>query len=227
MNLETNANCLIALSRHPRGFYRMIHSLALFALGVSVVAVGADASRASEQPGVASQLFKTFVELRQSIGAKQHSDPQFYSRKWIESSLRSALDDPKQPDRPGLNWIADSLLSSFSLGVSVDKIYSYALADQAEGSGKLALHVTYCERPSSLIVGFVFEGGTWRVSTVQYDSAEKAQSWYRPDLPPLVEFAHVDVRDRSRYFNESNLGTAVDLYVKPHKPCAVPGALQR
>lgn len=120
----------------------MIQIFILLALSVSAVAIGADPSPGSRQPGIASELFKTFVDLRQSIGTRQHSDPQFYSRKWIESSLRSALDDPKQPDRPGLNWTADSLLSSFGLGITVDKVYSYALAEQTDKNNKLALHVT-------------------------------------------------------------------------------------
>jgi len=226
MTFETHPHKLIALSRNNRWFCRVIRAFVFFALGVNAVAVGADPPPGSEKSGLASELFKTFVELRQSIGAKQHSDPQFYSRKWIELSLRSALDDPKQPDRPGLNWTADSLLSSFGLGLTVDKIFSYALADETDESAKLALHVTYCERPSSLIIGFIVEDGKWRVSTVRYDSTEKAKSWYRPELPPVVEFAHVDVRDRSRYFNESNLGTAVGLDVNPHKPCAAQGASQ-
>jgi len=220
MNLGAHPQIRIASSRHAGWIGRMIQALVLFALGVGAVAVGADPSPASGQSGFASELFKTFVELRRSIGTKQHSDPQFFSRKWLESSLRSALDDTKQPDRPGLNWTADSLLSSFGLGVAVDKIYSYSLVDQSDGGDKLALHVTYCERPSSLIVGFINEDGKWRVSTVQYDSTEKAKLWYRPELLPLVEFAHVDIRDRSRYLNESNLGVAVGLDVNPHNPCA-------
>jgi hypothetical protein len=43
-------------------------------------------------------------------------------------------------------------------------------------------------------------------------------SWFHPGLQPIKEFAFLEVRDRSRYFNESNLGKALGLDVK-NRPC--------
>jgi hypothetical protein len=159
------------------------------------------------------------VELRHSVGNSQHSDPRFFTREWLERAIRGALASRSQPDRPGLNWVEDSLLTQFGLGVTEDKIYSYKLLNEVRGGGDLEMHVTYCNSPSTLTVSFVSEDGAWRVRQINFDTTKKAEAWYRPDLVPLAEFAHIELRDRSRFFNESNLGNALGLDVKSRPPC--------
>jgi hypothetical protein len=189
-----------------------------------LIAVAASAQEPSgDESALAGQLFKRFVDLRLSVGSGQHSDPRFFSRKWIEEAIRSALDTKNQPNRPGLNWVEDSLLTSFALGLSQDAIYSYKVHNEGPGTSDLEMQITYCDSPSTITVKFVNEDATWRVQGVHHDGTAKAKSWYRPDLVPLVVFAHIEPRDRSRYFNESNLGVALGLDFKPKTPCATKG----
>jgi hypothetical protein len=115
--------------------------------------------------------------------------------------------------------VEDSLLTQFGLGVTEDKIYSYKLLKEASSGGDLEMHVTYCNSPFTLTVSFVSEDGAWRVGHIDSDYTDKAKRWYRPELVPLMEFAHIELRERSRYLNESNLGTQLGLHVKPHVPC--------
>ena len=119
----------------------------------------------------------------------------------------------------------DSLLTQFGLGLTEDKIYSYRLLNEVLGSADLEMHVTYCNSPSTLTVSFVSEDGAWRVSHINSDTTKKAKTWYRPDLVPLAEFAHIEIRDRSRYLNDSNLGSELGLDVKPRPPCVVKGGV--
>jgi hypothetical protein len=191
----------------------------LFFMGLTAAAAGGAQQLAAGQSDRASELFTTFVELRHSVGSSQHSDPRFFTREWLERAIRGALASRSQPDRPGLNWVEDSLLTQFGLGLTEDKIYSYKLLNEISGAGDLEMHVTYCNSPSTLTVGFVSEDGAWRVRHINSDTTNKAKSWYRPDLVPLVEFAHIGLRDRSRYLNESNLGTQLGLDVKSRPPC--------
>jgi hypothetical protein len=193
------------------------------ALPLFTVLIAATASSAQEpavdKSAVASELFKTFVDLRQSVGNGQHSDPRFFSRKWLEESIRNALAARNQPNRPGLNWVEDSLLTSFALGLSQDAIYSYRLLNEGPGVGDLEMHVTYCDQPSTTTIRFLGENGAWRVRGVNHDATTKAKAWYRPDLVPLVVFVHIEPRERSRYFNESNLGSALGFDFKPKPAC--------
>jgi hypothetical protein len=192
-------------------------------MGLTVAAATGSAQQpAAGQSDTASELFRTFVELRHSVTAN-HSDPRFFTREWLERAIRGALASRNQPDRPGLNWVEDSLLTLFGLGLTEDKIYSYKLLNEIPGSGDLEMHVTYCNSPSTLTVNFVSEDGAWRVRHINSDNTKKAKTWYRPDLVPLVEFAHIELRDRSRYLNESNLGTELGLDVKSRPPCDVKG----
>jgi hypothetical protein len=115
--------------------------------------------------------------------------------------------------------VEDSLLTQFGLGLTEDKIFSYKLLKEVSGGGALEMHVTYCNSPSTLTVSFVSEDGAWRVGHINSDTTDKAKNWYRPDLVPLMEFAHIELRDRSRYLNESNLGTQLGLEVKSRPPC--------
>ncbi len=186
-------------------------------------AAGSAQVPAGEKLADASELFRTFVDLRQSVGNGHHSDPRFFSRKWLEDSIRDALATRKQPSRPGLNWVEDSLLTSFALGLSEDAIYSYRLLNEGAGTGDLEMHVTYCDWPSTITIRFIDEDGAWRVQGAHFDSTAKAKTWYQPDLVPLVMFVHIEPRDRSRYFNESNLGRALGFDFKPKPPCAANG----
>jgi hypothetical protein len=199
----------------------MRRALPFFIVLTAAAAAGSAQEPAAEQSDTATELFRTFVEIRHSVGNSQHSDPRFFTREWLERAIRGALASRSQPDRPGLNWVEDSLLTQFGLGLTVDRIYSYKLLNETSGRGDLEMHVTYCNSPSTLAVSFVSEDGAWRVRGTKSDSTKK--TWYRPDLAPLVEFEHIDVRDRSRYFNEGNLGTALGLDVKSRAPCAGKG----
>lgn len=188
-------------------------------MGLTAAAAGIAQQPAAGQSDRASELFRTFVELRHSVGNSQHSDPRFFTREWLERAIRGALASRSQPERPGLNWVEDSLLTQFGLGLTEDKIYSYKLLNEVPGGGDLEMHVTYSHSPSTLTVSFVSEDGAWRVSNINSDTTKKAKTWYRPDLVPLVEFAHIELRDRSRYLNESNLGTELGLDVESRHPC--------
>jgi hypothetical protein len=196
----------------------MKRALLLFAVLVAASAGGAD-----EKPDVAGELFRTFVDLRQSVGNGRHSDPRFFSRKWLEESIRNALATRNEPNRPGLNWVEDSLLTSFALGLSEDAIYSYRLLNEGPGTGDLEMQVTYCDWPSTTTIKFISEDGAWRVRGVHFDGTTKAKKWYRPDLVPQVVFVHFEPRERSRYFNESNLGRALGFDFKPKSPCGAKG----
>jgi hypothetical protein len=201
--------------------------VALFALVGTAATIASSQESTSVGSDVAGDLFRRFVELRQSIGVGQHSDPRFFSREWLERSIRDALATRNEPEQPGLNWVEDSLLTSFALGLSEDTIYSYKLVSRIADEGDLEMHVSDCNSPSTITVKFVSEDGAWRVSGVKFDSTTSAKEWYRPDLVPIIVFAHIDPRDRSRYFNQSNLGIALGLDVKPKAPCAVKADSQK
>jgi hypothetical protein len=197
-------------------------ALPLFTVLIAATA-GSAQEPAVDKPAVASELFETFVELRHSVGNGQHSDPRYFSRTWLEESIRNALAARNQPNRPGLNWVEDSLLTSFALGLSQDAIYSYRLVNEGPGVGDLEMQVTYCDQPSTTTIKLISENGAWRVRGVNHDGTTKAKAWYRPDLVPLVVFVHIEPRERSRYFNESNLGRALGFNFKPKPPCGAKG----
>jgi hypothetical protein len=101
-----------------------------------------------------------------------------------------------EPDAPDLNWVADSLLAHLSVGIDIERVYSIGAADA-----------------STLTIAYVFEDGAWRIVHVTSNSAKAGQAWFRTALKPMKEFAHLQLRDRSRYINESNLGKALGLDV--------------
>jgi hypothetical protein len=98
----------------------------------------------------------------------------------------------------------------------VQSVYSYELAKSEPGATGLQMHVTdRCNRPSNTIQ-FVLEDGAWRIAGTNHDSSKGGQAWFKPDLKPIKEFPSITIRDRTRYFNESNLGTSLGLKVKNH-----------
>jgi hypothetical protein len=168
------------------------------------------------------ELFDVFVAMNASTMVTQlvarDEDPRFYSRAWIDDAIRSALDDLKEPDAPDLNWVADSLLAHLSVGSDIERVYSIGVADALSEKGSLVMQVTdQCQRPSTLTIAYVFEDGAWRIVHVTSNSAKAGQAWFRTALKPMKEFAHLQLRDRSRYINESNLGKALGLDVKKHE----------
>src|SRR5271169_2285578 len=98
----------------------MKRALALFAAVATAATIANSQESTSGQSDVEGELFRRFVELRQSVGIGQHSDPRFFAREWLERSIRDALATRNEPEQPGLNWVEDSLLSSFALGLSED-----------------------------------------------------------------------------------------------------------
>jgi hypothetical protein len=96
----------------------------------------------------------------------------------------------------------------------------FALA-QAGGPkrGSLEMRVLdRCNRPYTYTIKFVFEDSAWRILGTKSNSSKTGKSWFHPGLQPIKEFAFIEVCDRSRYFNESNLGKALGLDVK-NRPC--------
>jgi hypothetical protein len=191
-------------------------------------AIAADAvSPATEKPVTADELFGVFVAMKASTvvaqGVARNEDPRFYSREWIDDAIRSALDASKQPAPPDLNWVQDSLLAKLSIGIGIERVYGISQADAGAGKGSLIMQVTdQCQRPSTLTIGYVFEDGAWRIVHVNSNSTKAGQAWFRTTLKPMKEFAHLQVRDRSRYINESHLGKALGLDVKDHECGASP-----
>jgi hypothetical protein len=198
--------------------------LVLFALAVvAFEAIAADAvSPATERPVTADELFGVFVAMKASTVETdliaRNEDPRFYSREWLDDAIRSALEASKQPEAPDLNWVADSLLTKLSTGIGIERVYRILLIDAGEGKGSLAMQVTdSCQRPSTLTIAYIFEDGAWRIAHVNSDSSKAGQAWFRAGLKPTKEFAHLQLRHRSRYINESNLGKALGLDVKDHE----------
>jgi hypothetical protein len=189
---------------------------------ISAATIGGTASSAERSTGIsADELFAVFVDLRTSItfdhSIAQYEDPRFYTRAWLEDAVKSALRSTKEPDRPGLNWAQDSLLAKLSAAMVVQSVYSYELAQSEPGATGLQMHVTdRCNLPSTYTIQFVLEDGAWRIASTNHDSSKSGQAWFKPDLKPIKEFPSITLRDRTRYFNESNLGTSLGLKVKNH-----------
>jgi len=189
---------------------------------MSAATIGGTASSAERLTGVsADELFAVFVDLRSSItfdhSIAQYEDPRFYNRAWLEDAIKSALRSTKEPDRPGLNWVQDSLLAKLSAAMVVQSVYGYELAKSESGATGLQMHVTdRCNRPSTYTIQFVLEDGIWRIAGTNHDSSKGGQAWFKPDLKPIKEFPSITLRDRTRYFNESNLGMSLRLKVKNH-----------
>ena len=192
-------------------------------LPFALAQAGNDANGRVTQLPTADDLLGVFIELQSSI-VSVHSialfdDPRFYSRAWLEDAIRNALKASMQPEAPGLNWVEDSLLSSLVSGLGMHSVYGYALVDAGSERGSLEMRVLdRCNRPYTYTIKFVFEDGAWRISGTKSNSSKTGISWFHPGLQPIKEFASVEVRDRSRYFNESNLGKAIGLDVK-NRPC--------
>jgi hypothetical protein len=189
---------------------------------ISAATIAETASMAEHSTSVSGdELFAVFVDLRTSItfnhSIAQYEDPRFYARAWLEDAIKSALRSTKEPDRPGLNWAQDSLLAKLSAAMVVQSVYSYELARPERGATGLQMHVTdRCNRPSSYTIQFVLEDGAWRIAGTNHDSSKSGQAWFKPDLKPIKGFPIITLRDRTRYFNESNLGTSLGLKVKNH-----------
>jgi hypothetical protein len=195
----------------------------LLMIGLPLMATPAIGSAGSSVNTTASadELFAVFVDLRSSItfdhSIAQFEDPRFYARTWLEDAIKSALNAANQPDRPGLNWVQDSLLAKLSAAMVVQSVYSYLLVNPAPNYAGLQLHVTdACKRPSTYTIEFALEDGAWRIARTNHDSSKSGQAWFKNDLKPIKEFPSTTLRDRARYLNESNLGTAVDLDVSNH-----------
>jgi hypothetical protein len=167
----------------------------------------------------ADDLFAVFVALRSSIvydhSIAQYEDPRFYTRQWLEYAIRSALAAAKEPDRPGLNWIQDSLLTNFGTTLAVQADYGYELVNSESTHAALLLRVVdECKRPSSYMMDFAFENGAWRVSHTKSVSTTAGKAWFHSGLTLVKEFPHIKLRDRSRYLNESILGKTMGLNVE-------------
>jgi hypothetical protein len=169
------------------------------------------------QSKVADELFAAFVNLRSSIvfeeSVAQFEDPRFYSRAWLEDAIRSALHAAKEPDRPGLNWVQDSLLSMLSTSMSVASVYSYELLEPSALRMRVA---DDCGRPATFTIQFVYEDGAWRIARTDHDSSETGNTWFKEGMKPTMRFPAIALRNRSRYLNESNLGTSLELDAKAH-----------
>lgn len=57
-----------------------------------------------------------------------------------------------------------------------------------------------CQWPT-LTIAYIYEDDAWRIAHVNSDSSKARQAWFRAGLKPMKEFAHMQLRDRSRYFN--------------------------
>ena len=199
---------------------RNIYLALAMVLTLMSAATGRIASSA-EHSVTADQLFAVFGNLRSSISfdnsIAQYEDPRFYTRAWLEDAIESALNASKQPDRPGLNWVQDSLLTKLSATMSVRSVYSYQLVKESANHAGLQMHVTdACKRPATYTIEFTLEDNEWRIAHTNHDSSKGGQSWFKPGLKPVKEFPSITLRDRARYFNESNLGTSLGLEVKNH-----------
>jgi hypothetical protein len=187
---------------------------------MSAATVGTTASSADRPTTVsADELFSVFVDLRSSItfdhSIAQYEDPRFYTRAWLEDAIKSALNAAKQPDRPGLNWVQDSLLAKLSSSMAVQSVYSYQLIKPATNYAGLQMHVTdACKRPATYTIEFAFEDGAWRIAHTNHDSSKGGQAWFKNELKPIKEFSPIALRDRARYFNEGTLGTTLGLNVQ-------------
>ena len=71
-------------------------------MGLTVAATGTAQQPVAGQSDTASDLYRTFVELRHSVGNAQYSDPRFFTREWLEGAIRGALASRNQPNRPGV-----------------------------------------------------------------------------------------------------------------------------
>ena len=168
--------------------------------------------------GNADDLFAVFVSIRTSTlysrEAGEYEDPRFFSRLWLERSIKSALAASKEGEKGGLDWVEDSLLAHLAITLGVKTVYSHELGNSTLGDAALVLHVSdECGRPSTYTVDFTREGDTWKVSGTKSDTTEKGVSWFHADMPPVKEFPLVKLRDRSRYFNGSTLGKGIGLNV--------------
>ena len=196
-------------------------------MGLSLLSTTMGRTTANAEPSAtAAELFAVFVDLRSSISfdhsIAQYEDPRFYSRAWLEDAIKSALTAAKQPDRPGLNWVQDSLMAKLSVAVVVQSVYSYQFAKPESGYAGLQMHVTdACKRPATYTIEFALEDGAWRIARTNHDSSKNGQAWFKNDLKPLTEFLSITLRDRARYLNESTIGTALDLKVSAHG-CSAP-----
>jgi hypothetical protein len=123
---------------------------------MSSATIGGTASSAEHSSIVsADELFTVFVDLRSSVkfdqSIAQYENPRFYSRAWLEDAIQSALNAAKQPDRPGLNWIQDSLLAKLSISLSVQSVYAYEVVKPGPNYAGLRMHVTdACKRTTSI-----------------------------------------------------------------------------
>lgn len=194
---------------------------------MSAATIGTTASSAEPSTTVsADELFARFTDLRSSItfdhSIAQYEDPRFYTRAWLEDAIKSALNAAKQPDRPGLNWAQDSLETKLSSSMAVQSVYSYQLVEPSPNRADLQMYVTdACKRPATYTIEFALEDGTWRIARTNHDSSKSGQAWFKSDLNPIKEFPSITLRDRTRYFNEGALGTALGLNVTPHG-CSAP-----
>ena len=194
---------------------------------MTAVTIGATASSSAPPTTVgADELFAAFVDLRSSIvldhEIAQYEDPRFYTRAWLEDAIKSALNAAKQPDRPGLNWAQDSLETKLSSSMAVQSVYSYQLVEPSPNRADLQMYVTdACKRPATYTIEFALEDGAWRIARTNHDSSKSGQAWFKSDLNPIKEFPSITLRDRTRYFNEGALGTALGLNVTPHG-CSAP-----
>ena len=157
-----------------------------FAL-MSAATIGTTASSAEPSTTIsADELFAVFVDLRSSItfdhSIAQYEDPRFYTRSWLEDAIKSALNAGKQPERPGLDWVQDSLLAKLSSSMAVQSVYGYQLAELSANRASLQMHVTdACKRPAIYTIEFAFEDGAWRIARTNHDSSKGGQAWFKND----------------------------------------------
>jgi hypothetical protein len=176
------------------------------------------ASSEVQRTANASELFDVFVSIRASASRTRNSryeDPRYFSREWLERSIRSALVATKGSGEPNLNWVEDALLSHLAISLGVKAVYAYELRGSNDDRAALALQVTdACMRPSTFTINFIYEDDAWRVDATKSDSTPKGKEWFRAGMPPVREFQELRLRDRSRYFSESASGQAIGLDVR-------------
>jgi hypothetical protein len=191
-----------------------LHSTILVAIGAASMSTLVNAAEPAPTP---TELFSIVSAARVSASSERIVDPGAFARENLEDTLRGIDAAASRAHTDGLDWERDALLAGLTVLNTFDAVYSVELSVTHVDPTALRMQVTNCGRPSVLTIGFRLEEGLWRMHSFDFDSRMQATSWYRASLKPLQSWTHVPARDRSRYFNESNLGKALDFKFAPKK----------
>jgi hypothetical protein len=170
---------------------------------------------ASEPEPSADALFAIVSAARVSADSERIVDPGAFARENLEDTLRSIDAAAGRAHSDNLDWTRDALLVGLGALNTFDAVYSIKRSETKTDPVALQMQVTNCGTPSVLTIGFRMEEGLWRMHSFHFDWTKSATSWYRDGLMPVESWKHVRARDRSRYFNESNLGKVLELKLPP------------